>query len=196
MACMYFTSTGFLTFSDGSPETKLSFDLLAPILSVIIPMFGLLGSFLLVCQGSSNKKLYLLFHVMSGCASSASMVGFHYLTDFGTFNYKAEYAVWSIVVAALIAFSFMTISLLNIFFWSKRMHLRAFRLLIAALFAIALCVPHFVASAGTDLVLKPPSTDTQGYVVVWKALIAFYVSHGVMQSSQAQMLTYHISCHC
>ncbi|KAK5127471.1 hypothetical protein LTR85_006810 [Meristemomyces frigidus] len=153
--CMHFIGNRAIILGDGSPDIQLVYNAGYTTLSVFLPIIGLTLAFSAAEFPSKSKVLHWISLTCTGVFAGLSVVGMHYVGNFGISNYTLSYAhrflaasiIISIGDCMLVLILFYTLREKWISSWWKR-------LACAMLLAGGVCAMHFTASTGCMYTLR------------------------------------------
>ncbi|KAK3074721.1 hypothetical protein LTR53_002596 [Teratosphaeriaceae sp. CCFEE 6253] len=162
--CMHFIGNRAIVLADGRPSMQLVYNSGYTTLSVFLPIIGLTLAFSAAEYPSKSKVLHGFALICTGTFAGLSVVGMHYIGNFGIANYKPQYkpqfVAASIVIAVgdclLVLILFYTLRERWISSWWKR-------LLCACLLAGGVSAMHFTASTNCNYHFK--SYNGQGAIL-------------------------------
>lgn len=152
---MHFIGNRAITLGDGSEDIQLVYNAGYTTLSVFLPIIGLTMAFSAAEFPSRTKALHWIGLTCTGVFAGLSVVGMHYVGNFGITNYTLSYAhrflaasiIISIGDCMLVLILFYTLREKWISSWWKR-------LACAMLLAGGVCAMHFTASTGCRYTLR------------------------------------------
>lgn len=153
--CMHFIGNRAIILGSGEPAVQLVYNAGYTTLSVFLPIIGLTIAFSAAEFPSKSKLLHWCSLTCTGVFAGLSIVGMHYIGNFGITNYTLSYAhrflAGSIIISIgdcmLVLILFYTLREKWISSWWKR-------LLCAMLLAGGVCAMHFTASTGCIYTLQ------------------------------------------
>ncbi|KAK3654545.1 hypothetical protein LTR56_003191 [Elasticomyces elasticus] len=145
--CMHFIGNRAIVLANGDSSMQLVYNSGYTTLSVFLPIIGLTMAFSAAEYPSRSKRLHWCLLVCTGTFAGLSVVGMHYIGNFGVTNYRLQYVprflTASIIIAVgdclLVLVLFYTLRERWISSWWKR-------LLCASLLAGGVSAMHFTAS--------------------------------------------------
>ncbi|KAK1054583.1 hypothetical protein LTS16_000227 [Friedmanniomyces endolithicus] len=153
--CMHFIGNRAIVLANGDSRMQLVYNSGYTTLSVFLPIIGLTLAFSAAEYPSKSKILHWCALICTGTFAGLSVVGMHYIGNFGISNYTLQYVprflAASIVIAVgdclLVLILFYTLRERWISSWWKR-------LLCAALLAGGVSAMHFTASTKCQYYLR------------------------------------------
>ncbi|TKA76793.1 hypothetical protein B0A55_05839 [Friedmanniomyces simplex] len=153
--CMHFIGNRAIVLADGDSSMQLVYNPGYTTLSVFLPIIGLTMAFSAAEYPSKSKILHWCALICTGTFAGLSVVGMHYIGNFGISNYQLQYVprflAASIIIAVgdclLVLVLFYTLRERWISSWWKR-------LLCACLLAGGVSAMHFTASTKCQYYLR------------------------------------------
>ena len=147
--CMHFIGNRAIILGDGSARIQLVYNAGYTTLSVFLPIVGLTIAFSAAECSSKSKTLHWLSLVCTGVLAGLSVVGMHYIGNFGVTNYALQYRPRFLAASIIIAIGDCVLVLI-LFYTLREKWISSWwkRLLCAMLLAGGVCAMHFTASTG------------------------------------------------
>lgn len=152
---MHVVGNRAIILGDGSPLMQLNYNAGFTALSAFLPIVFLFIAFTLLEIQQPGQPLFWPFLVASGFIVGLSITGMHYVGNFGISNYTVYSPAPYIVGAAAIAIV-ASITALALFFYFKEKWVNSLtmRLSCATVLAAAVSGMHWVATTGTNYILR------------------------------------------
>ncbi|KAI6854615.1 hypothetical protein KC323_g8702 [Hortaea werneckii] len=153
--CMHFIGNRAIVLGDGEPKIQLVYNAGYTALSVFLPIIGLTLAFSAAEFPTNSRPLHWCLLVCTSIFAGFSVVGMHYIGNFGIMNYKLTYAHRFVAGSIIIAIGDCML-VLNMFYTLRERWISSWwkRLLCAMLLAGGVCAMHFTASAGCIYTLR------------------------------------------
>lgn len=157
--CMHFIGNRAIAMDDGRPTLQLVYNPGFNTLSVFLPIIGLTIAFSVAEFPSKSPLLHWALLACTGVFAGLSIVGMHYMGNFGVTNYEIIYNSRYLIASILIAIG-DCLGVLAIFYTWRDMWITSWwkRLLCAALLSGGVTSMHFTASTGCEYILKHQTT--------------------------------------
>ncbi|KAI9714396.1 MAG: hypothetical protein M1820_000357 [Bogoriella megaspora] len=162
--CMHFVGNRAIILANGQVPFQLVYSPGFTAVSVFLPIIFLFIGFSIADRESQkhrNRARLAIFLTIAGVAAGLSIVGMHYVGNFGIMNYKLEYSpkyIGGAIIVAVVDAS----GALVFFFSMKELWINNWwsRLVTAIFLAVAVSGMHWVASVGVKYSLKKvPAPD-------------------------------------
>lgn len=153
--CMHFIGNRAIIIGDGGAKRQLVYDSGYTTLSVFLPIIGLTIAFSAAEFPSNSRVLHWLSLVCTGVFAGLSVVGMHYIGNFGITNYTLDYAPQYLAASMIIAIGDCLLVLI-LFYTLREKWISSWwkRLVCAMLLAGGVCAMHFTASTGCTYKLQ------------------------------------------
>ncbi|KAI7476272.1 hypothetical protein KC351_g9558 [Hortaea werneckii] len=153
--CMHFIGNRAIILGAGEARIQLVYNAGYTTLSVFLPIIGLTIAFSAAELPTKSATLHWSLLVCTGVFAGLSIVGMHYIGNFGITNYTLQYASRFLAASIIIAIGDCMLVLILLYTlrekwissWWKR-------LLCAMLLAGGVCAMHFTASTGCIYTLQ------------------------------------------
>ncbi|KAI7519182.1 hypothetical protein KC331_g20823, partial [Hortaea werneckii] len=153
--CMHFIGNRAIILGAGEARIQLVYNAGYTTLSVFLPIIGLTIAFSAAELPTKSAALHWCLLVCTGVFAGLSIVGMHYIGNFGITNYTLQYASRFLAASIIIAIGDCMLVLILLYTlrekwissWWKR-------LLCAMLLAGGVCAMHFTASTGCIYTLQ------------------------------------------
>ncbi|KAI9664581.1 MAG: hypothetical protein M1821_006027 [Bathelium mastoideum] len=180
--CMHFVGNRAIILAQGQNQMQLVYSPGSTALSVFLPIVFLFIGFFIADRESQKQRGRVrlsVFICIAGIAAGLSIVGMHYVGNFGILNYKLSYTPRYIGGAIIVAVVDAT-GALAFFFSMKELWINKWwsRLLTAIFLAIAVSGMHWVASVGVVYRLKVAQARNAGGARNVNLIIAVAISFG------------------
>ena len=164
--CMHFVGNRAIILGQGQSNLQLVYSPGFTALSVFLPIiFLFIGFFIADRESQKHRGRWRLtvFLCISGIAAGLSIVGMHYVGNFGILNYRLSYSPKYIGGAIIVAVVDAT-GALAFFFSMKELWINKWwsRLMTAIFLATAVSGMHWVASIGVSYKIKVARTADAG----------------------------------
>ncbi|KAF1814551.1 hypothetical protein P152DRAFT_278803 [Eremomyces bilateralis CBS 781.70] len=148
--CMHFVGNRAIVLGDGNIDIQLHYNPGFSALSAFLPILFLFLGFKTVELRQPGERLFWPCLVIAGFVAGLSIMGMHYIGNFGINNYTLRNPPHFIIAADLIA-CFSCILALSLFFYFRERWINSIsrRLLCACILACAVSGMHWVATIGT-----------------------------------------------
>lgn len=145
--CMHFVGNRAIILGDGTPDIQLVYSPGYSTLSVFLPIIGLTIAFSAAEYPSRLPRLHWVALGCTGIFAGLSIVGMHYIGNFGISNYSLDYVPRFLVASIIIAIGDCAAVLILFYTWREKW-ISAWwkRLLCAAFLAGGVSAMHFTAS--------------------------------------------------
>lgn len=167
--CMHFTGNRAIILGEGDPEYQLVYNSGYTVLSVFLPIIGLTIAFSAAELPAKQQILHWTALVLTGTFAGLSIVGMHYLGNFGVTNYKLNYSPRYLAASIVIAIG-DCLTVLALFYNLREKWISSWwkRVLCALALAGGVSAMHFTASTScryeflhSNSVSEIRSRDTQ-----------------------------------
>ena len=157
--CMHFIGNRAIKLHDNDPDLQLVYSPGYTGLSVALPIFGLMIAFANAEVNVRQPWIHLLSLVITGILAGLSVVGMHYVGNFGITNYKLQYQSGNLAGSIILAIGDCLTVLLLFYRWREQW-INAWwrRALCAAVLAGGVSAMHFTASVGCSYTLVSYNT--------------------------------------
>jgi NO-binding membrane sensor protein with MHYT domain len=164
--CMHFVGNRAIIMGNGDDHMQLVYSSGFTALSVFLPVIFLFIGFSIADMESQKHRGRLrlgVFLGITGVAAGLSIVGMHYIGNFGILNYKLSYSPKYVGSAVIVAVVDAT-GALAFFFSMKELWINKWwsRLTAAIFLAVAVSGMHWVASVGVTYRLKDVPVTKSG----------------------------------
>ena len=147
--CMHFIGNRAIILGDGEPKIQLVYNAGYTTLSVFLPIIGLTLAFSAAEFPTKSKLLHWCLLVCTGVFAGLSVVGMHYIGNFGITNYRLEYAHRFLAGSIIIAIGDCMLVLIMFYTLREKWISSGWkRLICAMMLAGGVCAMHFTASTG------------------------------------------------
>ena len=145
--CMHFIGNRAIILGDGTPSIQLVYSPGYTTLSVFLPIIGLTVAFSAAEYPSRSPALHWIALTCTGVFAGLSIVGMHYVANFGVSNYKLEYVPRFLAASITIAIGDCLAVLVLFYTWREKWISDWWkRLLCAVTLAGGVSAMHFTAS--------------------------------------------------
>lgn len=153
--CMHFIGNRVIVLDTGNDSNQLVYNAGFTTLSVFLPIIGLTVAFSAAEYRSSSKVLQWISMIFTGVFAGLSIVGMHYLGNFGITNYSLRYKRRFLAASIIIAIGDCMIVLI-LFYRLREKWISAWwkRLCCAFLLAGGVSAMHFTASTDCVYIYK------------------------------------------
>ncbi|KAF2722533.1 hypothetical protein K431DRAFT_245067 [Polychaeton citri CBS 116435] len=153
--CMHFIGNRAISMHEGESELQLVYNAGFNTLSVFLPVIGLTIAFSTAEFQAHSPLLHWALLACTGIFAGLSIVGMHYMGNFGITNYTIEYGPQYLIASVLIAIG-DCLGVLVIFYTWREKWINSWwkRLLCASLLSGGVTSMHFTASTGCIYKLK------------------------------------------
>ena len=152
---MHFIGNRAITLGNGDPSIQLVYNSGYTTLSVFLPIIGLTFAFSVAEFPSTSKAMHWCLLSCTGVFAGLSIVGMHYIGNFGISNYTLAYTHRFLAASIIIAIGDCAIVLILFYTWREKWISSWWkRLLCAALLAGGVSAMHFTASTKCVYVLR------------------------------------------
>ncbi|KAF2863931.1 hypothetical protein K470DRAFT_239807 [Piedraia hortae CBS 480.64] len=160
--CMHFIGNRAIVLGDGDPRKQLVYSPGYTTLSIFLPIIGLTLAFSAAELSARTTFLHWAALTCTGIFAGLSIVGMHYVGNFGISNYSLHYAHRLIVASVIIAIGDCMLVLL-LFYTLREKWISSWwkRLLCAAFLAGGVSAMHFSASTGCRYERKKLNSDDE-----------------------------------
>lgn len=144
---MHFIGNRAIVLGDGSPDIQLVYNSGYTVLSVFLPIIGLIIAFSVAELPVKRAYLQWAALILTGTFAGTSIVGMHYVGNFGVTTYKLNYSQRFLAASMIIAVG-DCIAVLVLFYKLRERWISSWwkRVLCAAALAGGVSAMHFVAS--------------------------------------------------
>ncbi|TKA27206.1 hypothetical protein B0A50_04543 [Salinomyces thailandicus] len=147
--CMHFIGNRAIILGNGEPRKQLVYNAGYTTLSVFLPIIGLTIAFSAAEFPTKSQALHWCLLVCTGVFAGLSIVGMHYIGNFGITNYTLQYGQRYLAASIIIAIGDCMLVLI-LFYTLREKWISSWwkRLLCAMFLAGGVCAMHFTASTG------------------------------------------------
>ncbi|KAF2160406.1 hypothetical protein M409DRAFT_70548 [Zasmidium cellare ATCC 36951] len=153
--CMHFIGNRAIVLDKNQPEIQLVYHSGFTVLSLVLPVSGLIIAFS-VAEGTTKKPwLHHLTQIFTGVFAGLSIVGMHYVANFGVSNYILKYSTRYLVASFVIAVG-DCLTVLVLFYSLREKWISSWwkRVLCAMSLAGGVSAMHFTASTNCTYTLR------------------------------------------
>ncbi|EMC97581.1 hypothetical protein BAUCODRAFT_122015 [Baudoinia panamericana UAMH 10762] len=153
--CMHFIGNRAIILGDGTPGIQLVYNSGYTTLSVFLPIIGLTLAFSAAEIPTKSKVLHWSLLVCTGIFAGLSVVGMHYIGNFGIANYRLHYVPRFLTASVIIAIGDCMLVLV-LFYNLREQWISSWwkRLACACLLAGGVSAMHFTASTQCIYILE------------------------------------------
>ncbi|KAK4496633.1 hypothetical protein PRZ48_012613 [Zasmidium cellare] len=153
--CMHFIGNRAIVLDANQPEIQLVYHSGFTVLSLVLPVGGLIAAFSLAEATTNTKWLHWLTQICTGVFAGLSIVGMHYVANFGVSNYTLTYSPRFLVASFIIAVG-DCLTVLVLFYSLREKWISSWwkRVLCAMSLAGGVSAMHFTASTNCTYTLR------------------------------------------
>ena len=174
---MHFIGNRAIVLGDGSPNIQLVYNPAWISLSVFLPIIGLSIAFALAEYQPKKPHVREIILVGTGVFAGLSIVGMHYIGNFGISNYHLDYVPRFLVASFIIAIGDSLAVLILFYTWREKWISDWWKRVLCAVFlAAGVSAMHFTASTKCIYHLKhyngPKATRSRNIQVIIAGILA------------------------
>lgn len=162
---MHFIGNRAIVLGQGEPGHQLVYDSGYTVLSVFLPIVGLTIAFSAAEIPVKRKSIRTLALLLTGVFAGLSIVGMHYIGNFGIANYRLFYNPRYLAASAVISVG-SCLTVLVLFYNAREKWISSWwkRVLCAMALAVGVSAMHFTASTSCRYVLKRAGSNTSSEI--------------------------------
>lgn len=153
--CMHFIGNRAIILGNGHPDRQLVYNAGYTTLSVFLPIIGLTLAFSAAEFSSRSSVLHWMSLVCTGVFAGLSVVGMHYIGNFGIANYILNYNRRFLAASMIIAIGDCLLVLMLFYTWREKWISSWWKRVLCAVFlAGGVSAMHFTASTSCEYTFR------------------------------------------